>query len=85
MAVNFDEAGRQHFAAGIDRRRLGLDLLADFGDAVAGNRDIAGPGVGSGAIDDAGVPDEQRDLAHGTISPLPGSGIRLSRCLDPPR
>ena len=63
MGVGVDQAGRHDHAMGVDgalgaHRRLGTDI----DDFVAGDRDIAGKGLGGGSVIDRAAGDQHIGL-----------------------
>ena len=66
MRVHIDPAGRHQHAVGLDLAPAGPGLTADFGDAVAIDRDVAGEGRLAGAIDDGAAADD-RIVHEGTL------------------
>ncbi len=63
MRMRIHPAGRDQKPVGVDlapRRPL---FAADAGDAPAGDGDVAGKGLGAGAVDDRAAADD--DIVHG--------------------
>ena len=59
VRVDVDEARCHREAVGVDGARAAATDPADFDDAVALDRDVAGERVGSGAVDDRSALDHQ--------------------------
>ena len=61
VGVDVDEAGADHAPGGVDvadRGDVGAER-PDGGDPAAGDGDVTGPSGASGAVDDAGIADDQ--------------------------
>ena len=77
MRVDVDEAWCHQMALGVDLAVPAAVHLAHRGDHAAVDRHVADPALGTGAIDDGPVPDDQ--LVCGHVVPLP-CGRAIATC-----